>query len=135
MHRVSCSQSVDNPLNLYHAWGVNMRTGTPRNYPKSFELHVRPYRWPYVLDAVSPVPKVFANGESEVLFLKQGQEFVLSASIDNVAGAVPISCKIWYEAPDDKKRWLTSDGEWINEEVPMFHGNQLSVGSIFCFCG
>ncbi len=125
--------SVDNPLNLYHAWGVNMRTGTPRNYPKSFELHVWPYRWPYVLDAVNPVPKMFANGESDVAFVKQGKELALSVSIDNVDAAVPTSCKIWYEAPDNKNRWLTGQGEWVTEEVAMFTGKlfQLDESPIF----
>ena len=125
--------SVDNSLNLYHAWGVNLRTGTSRNYPKSFELHVWPYRLASKRDAVKPVPKIFANGESNVLLVQQGEELVLSAAIENVTAAVQSSCFIWYEAPDSKKRWLSAEGEWLNEETAIFQGNLFQLHQVPVF--
>lgn len=112
-----------NPLNLYFAWAVNLREGTPRNYPRSFELHVWPVRWPHLTASVSPAPLILGNGEEGRLFLKKGNELLLAAAIDHGSGAVPAVFRIWYVAPDGKARWLNQRGEWVGEETELYRGN------------
>ncbi|MBI5559115.1 MAG: DUF1566 domain-containing protein [Deltaproteobacteria bacterium] len=112
-----------NFLNLYYAWALNLRLGTPRNYSMAFELHVWPVRSPYVLDGVSPAPVIRGNGRVEKLVIKQGGELLLTAAVGNITGAAPCSFRIWYVAPDGKSRWLTSQGDWGREESDLYHGN------------
>ncbi|MBU0968308.1 MAG: DUF1566 domain-containing protein, partial [Proteobacteria bacterium] len=112
-----------NPLNLYFAWAVNLQEGTPRNYPKSFELHVWPVRLPYVFESVSPAPLILGNGEEDRLFLKKGNELLLSAAIGQVTAAVPSLFMIWYVDPTGKKRWLNDQGAWVGEESALYRGN------------
>lgn len=112
-----------NPVNLYFAWAVNLQDGTPRNYPKSFELHVWPVRLPDLSASVGPAPLILGNGEEDRLLLKKGNELLLSAAIGQVTGAVPAVFRIWYVAPDGKKRWLNDQGAWVNEESALYRGN------------
>jgi len=112
-----------NPVNLYFAWAINLRDGTPRNYPKSFELHVWPVRLPEAPAAVSPAPLLLANGEEGGLLLKKGNELLLSAAVSQVSGAVPALFRIWYVDPAGRQRWLTSQGSWTSMESELYRGN------------
>jgi hypothetical protein len=113
----------NNPLNLYFAWAVNLRQGTPRNYPMSFELHVWPVRLPESVAPVMASPAIRANGKEDKIQVKKGEGLLLSAAIANVSGAAPALFRIWYTAPDGKPRWLTREGEWVKEEADLYRGN------------
>lgn len=112
-----------NPVNLYFAWAVNLQTGTPRNYPKSFELHIWPVRTPYVPESANSAPLILGNGAEGRLFLKKGNELLLSAAIDHVTAPVPSVFRIWYVDPNGKSRWLNDQGEWLGEEAALYRGN------------
>lgn len=114
---------IENFWNLYHAWAFNMLQGQARNYPESFELHVWPVRWPSILETGPHEAFLRGNGEDGSLVIKQGEELVLSAAITHAGAAASASFNIWYEAPDGKKRWLSSQGEWLQEQVEVYHGN------------
>ncbi|OKY76083.1 MAG: hypothetical protein BM485_05430 [Desulfobulbaceae bacterium DB1] len=122
-----------NYLNLYFAWAVNLRQGTSRNYPKSFQLHVWPVRRTQISTAVTPIPHIMGNGSEGKLVLPQGKELVLAAAIDQASSPVPSVFRIWYTAPDGKSRWLSSQGEWVEQEVDTFSGNlfQLDQSPLF----
>lgn len=112
-----------NPLNLYFSWAVNLQDGTPRDYPKSFELYVWPVRLPDLPESVSPAPLIQGNGEEGRLWLKKGNELLLSAAIGQVSGAVPAVFMIWYVDPTGKKRWLNDQGAWVGEESALYRSN------------
>lgn len=112
----------NNPLNLYFAWAMNLQDGTPRNYPKSFELHVWPFRMPELPASASPAPLILGNGQESRLVLKKGKELLLSAAINQVAGAVPAVFRIWYVDPVGKKRWLDHQGAWVDSETDFYNG-------------
>lgn len=103
---------TENPVNLYYAWAVNLRQGTPRNYSKSFVLNLWPFRRPAVSGVIDPKPIIRVNGETGSLALELGTEFILSVAVENVKGLVPADFRIWYEAPDGTVRWLKSNGQW-----------------------
>ncbi|MFH1218036.1 MAG: DUF1566 domain-containing protein [Pseudomonadota bacterium] len=116
-----------NYLNLYFAWAVNLRQGTSRNYPKSFQLHVWPVRQPEILQPAAPIPHIMGNGSEKTLVLHQGKELLLTAAIDQATSPVPSVFRIWYVAPDGSSRWLTSQGDWVKQKVDMFTGNLFKL--------
>lgn len=122
-----------NPLNLYFAWAVNLRQGTLRNYPKSFELHLWPMRRAAITDPVAPIPLLTGNGLVEKLSLHQGEKLELSAAVSNAASPVPSIFQVWYVAPDGSSRWLTGEGEWVRQKTDLFVGNlfQLAPTPLF----
>ncbi|MFZ5767051.1 MAG: DUF1566 domain-containing protein [Thermodesulfobacteriota bacterium] len=122
-----------NPLNLYFAWAVNLRQGTFRNYPKSFELHLWPVRRAGIGGPVAPVPLLTGNGLVDKLSLDQGEKLELSAAVSNAASPVPSIFRVWYVAPDGSSRWLTGEGEWVRQKTDLFVGNlfQLAPTQLF----
>ena len=113
----------NNPLNLYFAWAINLRQGTPRNYPMSFELHLWPVRLPEAVVPVMATPAIRANGKEGKVTVQKGEEMLLSAAITDVSGAAPAIFRIWYTAADGNPRWLTREGEWVKEEADLYRGN------------
>lgn len=117
----------ENPYNLYYAWGMNLRQGTPRNYPKSFPLYVWPVRVSKATKPVVPEVVIMANGNSEGILLEKGQQFSLSVAVDKVAASVPARYSIWYEAPDGSLRWLSAKGQWREDEQVLYKGNLFEL--------
>ena len=113
----------ENPYNLYHAWAINMGDGGGRNYPKSFELYVWPFRKQLFVGPVNPTVSLKGNGQQDLLHLSLSQEFILSAAVDYNNGAILSDFKIWYDAPDGNTWWLTGNGQWFQDERVVFRGN------------
>ncbi len=114
---------VENTWNLYHAWAFNMRQGAARNYPESFELNVWPVRWPSINESGSHEAFLRGNGKEDEILLKKGDELLLSAAVSHRGATAPASFRIWYEAPDGVKRWLSNRGEWLQDEADAYRGN------------
>ena len=124
---------TDNPYNLYHAWAINMLEGGGRNYPKSFELFVWPYRKQLIVGPVNPVVSVKVNGEAGNLVLARSQELILSVSVDYNKGAVVSEYRISYEAPDGTVWWLTANGQWFQDERMVYYGNMFHLDEYTVF--
>lgn len=125
---------TENPINLYHAWVVNLRQGTPRNYPKSFPLNFWPVRRPPGFRlGLNPEPFVKGNGENDLASIEQGTDFLLSVGVNRVKGVMPADYWLWYDAPEGTVRWLTASGEWVQKKTPVYHGNifQLDEHPVF----
>lgn len=125
--------STENPLNLYHAWSLNMLTGRSRNYPKSFKIHVWPFRKHRVAGPVNPVVNVMINGEQDRVLLARGQELTLSVSVDYNMGAVPSNFKVCYDAPDGTAWCLTRNGHWDQEDKILYRGNIFDLDDYTLF--
>ena len=125
--------STENPLNLYHAWAMNMLAGGVRNYPKSFRLHVWPFRKQLVVGPVNPVLNVMINAEKDRVLLARSQELTLSVSVHNNQGGIPADFKVWYDAPDGTVWWLTRSGHWHQEDKILYRGNIFNLDDYILF--
>jgi len=124
---------TDNPYNLYHAWAINMGIGGGRNYPKSFELYVWPFRKQLMVGPVNPTVTIKGNGQPNTLYLSLSQEFILSVAIDYNNGAVLSDFRIWYDAPDGNTWWLTGNGKWYLDDRVVFRGNLFDLDDYTVF--
>ena len=125
--------STENPLNLYHAWAMNMLAGGVRNYPKSFRLHVWPFRKQLVVGPVNPVLNVMINAEKDRVLLARSQELILSVSVHNNQGGIPADFRVWYDAPDGTVWWLTGSGHWHQEDKILYRGNIFNLDDYILF--
>ena len=124
---------TENPYNLYHAWAMNMGAGGVRNYPKSFELYVWPFRKQLVVGPVNPRVSIKGSGQQDTLHLSLSQEFILSVAVDYNNGAVLSDFRIWYDAPDGNIWWLTGNGQWHQDERLVFRGNLFHLSDYTVF--
>lgn len=118
---------IENTLNLYYSWAMNMGEGGERNYPKSFELFVWPFREQLIVGPVNPAVSIKINGTSDNVYLARSQELVLSVSMDYNKGAVNAEFRIWYDAPDGTVWRLTRNGQWHQDERMVFRGNMFNL--------
>ncbi len=119
--------ATDNKLNLYYAWAVNLRQGTPRNYPKDFPLYIWPFRRPQAGLPDKPDLRLMGNGENERLALAPGEELRISVSVDKVAGPFAAVYYFWYDSPDGSSWWLGPQGKWLDRETVLYEGNIFEV--------
>ncbi len=116
-----------NEYNLYYAWAVNLRQGTPRNYPKDFRLYLWPVRHQQAIDPVKPELALLGNGARERVVLGQGEELDISVTVDNVSAPVMADYYLCYESPDGSFWWLSADGNWLGQETALYQGNIFEV--------
>ena len=128
--------TTENPLNIYYAWALNLKQGTPRNYSKTFPLFVWPVRrmtenkgW------VHPKPLLTVNNRENSLKIMQGDSITIAAAISEIDNVMKADFKIWYEAPDKSKWWLSSNGTWEAEEKVLYHGNLFPLAEYPVFSG
>lgn len=126
---------TENPINLYYAWALNLRQGTPRNYSKAFQLYVWPVRRPTWTGPVSAEPLITANDIAETIELQQGEKLLLSVAVASVSQPVEADLKIWYMDPEETVWWLAKNGEWGLEESVLYHGNLFELESYPVFYG
>ena len=126
---------TENPLNLYYAWALNLKQGTPRNYSKAFPLFVWPFRRTENKGWVHPKPLLTLNKKKDSLKVMQGDTITLAAAISEIDNVMKADFKIWYEAPDKSKWWLSSKGTWESEEKVLYHGNIFPLTEYPVFSG
>ncbi len=126
---------TENPLNLYYAWAINFKEGTPRNYAKKFPLFVWPVRMLDNKGWVHPKPLLTVNNQKNSLRIMQGDSFTLAAAIADIDNVMKADFKIWYEAPDSSQWWLSSSGTWEPEEKVLHHGNLFPLEAYPVFSG
>ena len=126
---------TENLLNLYYAWALNLKQGTPRNYSKAFPLFVWPVRMTENEGWVQPKPLLTVNNRHDSLTIMQGDTITLAAAISEVDNVMKADFKIWYEAPDNSKWWLSSYGTWESEEKVLYHGNLFPLAEYTLFSG
>ena len=126
---------TENPLNIYYAWALNLRHGTPRNYAKTFPLFVWPVRMTANKGWVHPKPLLTVNNRPDTLKIMQGDSFTLAAAISEIDNVMKADFKIWYEAPDNSKWWLSDNGTWQSEEKVLYHGNLFPLDEYPVFSG
>jgi len=126
---------TENLLNMYYAWALNMKQGTPRNYPKTFPLFVWPVRKPQNSGWVHPKPTIRVNNSLEKLQIVQGEDIILTAAISGVDNILEADFSIWYEAPDKSRWWLSNTGEWQSEEMVLYRGNLFPLADYVVFSG
>lgn len=126
---------TENPLNLYYAWALNLKQGAPRNYSKAFPLLVWPVRMTENKGWVQPRPLLTVNNQKDSLKIMQGESITLAAAISEIDNVMMADFKIWYEAPDNSKWWLSSNGTWESEEKTIYHGNIFPLAEYPVFSG
>ncbi len=127
--------TTENPLNLYYAWALNLKQGTPRNYSKTFPLFVWPFRMTENEGWVHPKPLLTVNNRKDSLTITQGESITFAAAISEIDKVMKADFKIWYEAPDNSKWWLSSNGTWESEEKVLYHGNLFPLAEYPVFSG
>jgi Protein of unknown function (DUF1566) len=126
---------TENPLNIYYAWALNLRQGTPRNYAKTFPLFVWPVRMAANKGWVHPKPLLTVNNRPAKLKILQGDTITLAAAISEIDTVLEADFKIWYEAPDNSKWWLSDNGTWRSEENVLYRGNLFPLDEYPVFSG
>lgn len=126
---------TENPLNIYYSWAFNFNQGTPRNYAKSFPLFVWPVRMAGNKGWVHPKLALTVNNHAEKLSITQGDDITLAAAISEVDNVMGADFKIWYEAPDNSKWWLSGSGTWQSEEEVLYTGNIFPLDTYPVFSG
>lgn len=133
--------TTENLLNIYYAWALNLKQGTPRNYSKTFPLFVWPVRMADSVQMtenkgwVHPKPLLTVNNRKDSLKIIQGDSITLAAAISEIDSIMKADFKIWYEAPDNSKWWLSSNSTWESEEKVLYHGNLFPLAEYPVFSG
>ncbi len=126
---------TENPWNIYYSWALNLRQGSPRNYAKSFPLFVWPVRKPVISEWGYHKPAIKINNRLEELQITQGDPITLTAAISEIENAMEADFKIWYEAPDKSKWWLSDNGTWQVDEKPLYRGRLFPLTEYPVFSG
>jgi Protein of unknown function (DUF1566) len=109
-------------LNLYHAYSMNLKHGTPRTYSKEFLFHVWPVRVPDYTGVVNPTLTIKGNNTTDMMTLHKGEKLSLSVGVTSAKTTVPGNYRIWYDSPDGSIWWLTANNEWLTEDTILYNG-------------
>jgi len=115
---------TETPLNLYFADAVTIKTGKAGVYPKSLKFNVWPHR--KVLaeagKAVEPLLNLTANTIGNYLTVTPNDPLSLAVYLHTFGLRMSADFWFWYDTPDEKRLWLTSNRSWTDTARPLYQG-------------
>ena len=115
---------TDNPLNLYFADAVILKTGKAGNYPKSLKFFVWPKRKTKEegKESEEPLLNLTANAISNVTTLSPQDPLSLVVYLHTFGLRQAADFWFWYDTPDEKRLFLTPIRTWSAQVTPVHQG-------------
>ena len=116
--------ATENPLNLYFADAITLKTGKAGNYPKSLKFFVWPKRKAQGegKEPDEPLLNLTANAIGNVSTLSPKDPLSLVVYLHTFGLRLPADFWFWYDTPDEKRLWLTPIRTWSGQVTPVYQG-------------
>ncbi len=115
--------ATENPLNLYFADAIILKTAKAGNYPKSLRFFIWPKRKAQKgKEPNEPLLNLTANAISDFVTLSPKDPLSLVVYLHTFGLRRPADFWFWYDTPDEKRLWLTPIRTWTDKVTSVYQG-------------